>query len=144
MPAAKAAKPTAKAATVPAEHIVPADIAPRGLARDAAGIVRAATFFDQYSDRDTAYLRFYGSVMRSNNHTATLRQLHDAGTVRAGAPSRKRYNPHYNGSGKATDIGAINRLIKAGYLTYSADGNTLTATDIARKSAAYLGTGTGK
>lgn len=113
---------------------------PRGLTRDAAGIVRYATNYNQYSDRDTAYLVFIGAVCRANAGTATLRQIHDAGITRSGMPDRKRYNPHYTGSGKATDIGAINRLCKAGYFTRAIDGNTLTPTKLALASKAYLGT----
>jgi len=105
------------------------------LTRDANGVIRNATNFEQSSNRDTAYLLFFGNVMRANNHTATLRQIHDAGK----AVGNKRYNPHYTGSAKATDIGAINRLKKAGYLTASADGYTLSATDLAKTSAAYNG-----
>lgn len=107
-----------------------------GLARDASGIVRNATNFEQYSDRDTAYLRFFGSVMRQHGDTATLKQIHEAGK----ADGKKRRNPFYAGSAKATDVGAINRLKKAGYILASADGNTLTATDTAKASKAYLGT----
>lgn len=107
-----------------------------GLARDATGIVRNATNFEQYSDRDTAYLRFFGSVMRNHGNAATLRQLHDAGK----ADGNKRRNPFYTGSAKATDVGAINRLKKAGYIIASDDGNTLSATKKALENKAYLGT----
>jgi hypothetical protein len=126
----------ANAAAVPAVIV---DKAPRGLTRDAAGIVRAATNFNQYSDRDTAYLAFFGTTCRANAGKATLRQIHDSGVTRSGMPDRKRFNPNYTGSGKATDVGAINRLIKAGYFTRSADGNTITATALATSSAAYTG-----
>lgn len=140
-PVPATAKPTAAVPAAVAAAAVPAvDTAPRGLARDAAGIVRYATNFAQYSDRDTAYLAFFGTVCRANNGSATLRQIHDAGVTRSGQADRKRFNPNYTGSGKATDIGAINRLCKAGYLTRSADGNTLTATKLATDSAAYRGT----
>lgn len=106
----------------------------RGLARDAATVTAQRTNFGQYSDRDTAYLAFIGSVCRANNGNATLRQIYDAGAIRDG----KSYNPRYAGpSAKATDAGAINRLIKAGYFTKSADGNTLSATPKATASAAY-------
>lgn len=132
--------PAAPVAAKPATDAAQA-AQPRGLVRDAAGIVRGATFFNQYSDRDTAYLAFFGAVCRQHAGSATLRQIHDAGTPRSGDPatSRKRYNPNYNGSGKATDVGAVNRLIKAGYFTRSADGNTITATKLATDSAAYRG-----
>jgi len=141
-----AAKPETAPAAIPAVATpVPvtanavADM-PRGLTRDAAGIVRYATNFNQYSDRDHAYLAFFGTVMRQHNGSATLRQIHDAGITRSGMPDRKRFNPNYTGSGKATDVGAINRLCKAGYLNRSADGNTLTATKLATDSAIYRGT----
>ena len=108
----------------------------RGLARDAATVTASATHFGQYSDRDTAYLHFFGLTMRRNGNAATLAALHESGTA---AGNGKRRNPHYIGSSKATDAGAINRLIKAGYITASADGHTLTATALALTSAAYNG-----
>ena len=133
---------TAKPA-VPAVAATPATDAatmPRGLVRDAAGIVRSATFYAQYSDRDSAYLAFFGAVCRAHNGSATLRNIHDAGITRGDTNGRKRYNPNYSGSGKATDVGAVNRLIKAGYFTRSADGNTITATKLATDNAIYRGT----
>lgn len=139
----KAATPDVQAAVAAAVTPKPeTNVAemPRGLARDAAGIVRYATNFNQYSDRDSAYLAFFGTVCRAHNNTATLRQIHDAGITRSGMPDRKRFNPNYTGSGKATDVGAINRLCKAGYFTRSADGNTITATKLATDSAIYRGT----
>lgn len=143
VPAVPAVLPAVPAVTVPAVAAKPATdaaVQPRGLARDAAGIVRAATNYAQYSDRDSAYLAFFGAVLRANSGTATLRQIHDSGITRTGNPDRKRFNPNYTGSGKATDVGAINRLVKAGYLTRSADGNTVTATKLATDSAIYRGT----
>jgi len=132
---AKAAKPLPAApAVLPADK--PATPLPR-LARDAAGIIRNATNYERTHDRDLAYLAFIGAVCRANNHTATLRQIHDAGETRSDAASNKRFNPLYAGSAKATDVGAINRSIKAGYFTRSADGNTLTSTPLARQSSAY-------
>lgn len=127
---------TVAAAAVPAV----VDTAPRGLTRDAAGIVRYATNYAQYSDRDTAYLAFFGSVCRAHSGSATLRDIHGAGITRTGMPDRKRFNPNYTGSAKATDVGAINRLCKAGYFTRSADGNTISATVLATSSKAYAGT----
>src|SRR5512146_1895986 len=97
-------KPAAKPAIAAAAQATPAT--PRGLTRDAAGIVRNATNYDQYSDRDTAYLRFFGSVMRQHSGSATLAQIYAAGTPDA-ANGKRRVNPHYTGSAKATDIGAI-------------------------------------
>lgn len=114
-----------------------AAIVSRGLARDAATITRGATNFAQSSDRDTAYLLFFGRVMRANGHKATLAQIHESGTDAGG---NKRRNPHYrNGSAKATDAGAINRLANAGYITKSPDGYTLTATAKAKANKHYNG-----
>lgn len=130
---------TANAVAIVATAAAPIETAPRGLTRDAAGIVRAATNYAQYSDRDTAYLAFFGTVCRAHSGVATLRQIHDAGITRSGMPDRKRFNPNYTGSGKATDVGAINRLIKAGYFSRSADGNTVSATALATTTKAYTG-----
>lgn len=127
-PKADAAKPDTTAAIVS-----------RGLARDAATVIAQRTNFDQYSDRDTAYLRFFGGVMRANGGKATLAQIHAAGKLTGDAKRDRRVNPHYVGSAKATDAGAINRLIKAGYITKSRDGHTLTATDAGKSQAAYSG-----
>lgn len=139
------AKPKAKPAPKPAPTVAEqaakqaaqaAVTTSRGLARDAATVTAQATFYKQYSDRDTAYLAFFGSVMRANGGKATLAQIHEAG---ADAGKNKKRNPRYAGSAKATDAGAINRLIKAGYITASADGSTLTATKAATTTAAYNG-----
>lgn len=135
----KAAKPTKRLTKAEAEakqQAALAAITSRGLARDAATVTAQATNFDQYSDRDTAYLRFFGGVMRQHNGSATLGQIHDAGKA---VSKTRRVNPHYTGSAKATDAGAINRLIKAGYITASADGNKLTVTDAGKAQAAYNG-----
>lgn len=137
------AKPAAtKAAAKPETDAKPDDkpdaaeaAVSRGLARDASTVSRNATHFEQYSDRDTAYLRFFGTVMRANNGTATLAQIHAAGK----AVGNKRRNPFYAGSAKATDAGAINRLRKAGYITVSADGDTLTITEAGKSQKAYSG-----
>lgn len=136
-PKAKAAKP-AKTAAETAKLQAQAEAArtSRGLTRDAATVEKQATNFEQYSDRDTAYLRFFGSIMRKNNGTATLAQIHDAGKANGGT---KRSNPFYTGSAKATDAGAINRLIKAGYITKSDNGGKLTITATGKTQAAYNG-----
>lgn len=131
------AKPVAKPDAGKPDADAIAAITSRGLARDAVTVARNATNFETSSDRDTAYMLFFGRVMRANNGTATLAQIHAAG-----APSsdgKRRSNPHYNGSAKATDAGAINRLRKAGYITVSPDGNTLTATATGKALAAYSG-----
>ena len=137
---AKAAKPGKTPPAVPATVTDAAVPMPRGLTRDAAGIVRAATNFAQYSDRDSAYLAFFGAVCRANGGKATLRQIHDSGITRSGHPDRKHFNPNYTGSAKATDVGAINRLIADGYFSRSADGNTITALAKATDNAIYRGT----
>ena len=105
--------------------------------RDAQTVTAQRTNFRRYSNRDAAYLSFFGSVMRRQSDTATLAEIHAAGTDAGGG---NRRNPFYEGSAKATDAGAINRLVKAGYLTISAGGNRLHATDKARNSEAYRGT----
>lgn len=104
-------------------------------ARDAATILAQATQFAQYSDRDTAYLAFFGSVMRPRNDSASLADIHAAG--KAAPTGNRRSNPFYTGSAKATDAGAINRLIKAGYITQNDSGTRLTATATAIANAAY-------
>lgn len=140
---AKPAKPAPKRAPKPKPDTSKPDVAAivsRGLARDAATVSRNATNFDQSSDRDTAYLLFFGRVMRANGGKATLAQIHAAGQAVAGDKSgKRRVNPHYTGSAKATDAGAINRLRKAGHISVSADGNTLTATATGKALAAYNG-----
>ena len=123
-PVAPAAAPLAKPAAVE-----------RFLARDAATVERAATNFGTVSDRDAAYRLFFGGVMRAHNDTATLAQIHAAGL----ASGNKRIYPHYTGSAKATDAGAINRAVKAGYFTVSENGNRLTATDKAKSDRFYNG-----
>jgi hypothetical protein len=106
--------------------------------RDAATVTAMRTNFAQYSDRDSAYLAFFGSVMRGAGHSATLADIHKAGTPAPGKADR-RSNPFYTGSAKATDAGAINRLVKAGYFTVSDNGNRLAATDKATASKLYTG-----
>lgn len=140
--AAKAKRDAAKAAKADAAKAATTDAAKAAKAattrttRDAATIARNATNFEQYSDRDTAYLRFFGTVLRASGHTAKLSAIHDAG---ADAGNGKRRNPFYAGSAKATDAGAVNRLRKAGYITVSPDGFTITATDAAKAAKAYNG-----
>lgn len=128
----------AEAEAIAKAEAAKAVVTSRGLARDASTVVAGATNFNQYSDRDTAYLAFFGETMRAHNGKATLAQIHASGQPVPGKPGRA-VNPRYAGSAKATDAGAINRLIKAGYITASACGNTLTATERATASAAYNG-----
>lgn len=139
LPAILPGAPVASALPVNApatETAAPAEPAYKSGARDAATVTAGATNFSQYSDRDTAYLAFFGSVMRKQNDTATLAEIHRAGTPNPAKP-HLRNNPFYTGSAKATDAGAINRLIKAGYISASESGSRLTATDAAKTQAAY-------
>lgn len=122
--------------TLPESALAPAEPVYKSATRDAATIAAGATNFDQYSNRDTAYLAFFGSVMRANGDTATLAQIHAAGKPRPGKP-HLRDNPYYTGSAKATDAGAIVRLVKAGYITVSESGSRLHATEAAKTQAAY-------
>ena len=121
---------------LPESALAPAELVYKSATRDAATIAAGATNFDQYSNRDTAYLAFFGSVMRANGDTATLAQIHAAGKPRPGKP-HLRDNPYYTGSAKATDAGAIVRLVKAGYITVSESGSRLHATEAAKTQAAY-------
>ena len=102
--------------------------------RDSATIRASATAFAEYSDRDTAYIVFFGLVMRQHNDSATLGQIHAAGVQLGNGRAR---NPFYTGSSKATDAGAINRLIKAGYIEANESGYRFYATTLALNSAAY-------
>ena len=121
---------------LPESALAPAELVYKSATRDAATVCAGATNFDQYSNRDTAYLAFFGSVMRANGDTATLAQIHAAGKPRPGKP-HLRDNPYYTGSAKATDAGAIVRLVKAGYITISESGSRLHATEAAKTQAAY-------
>ena len=143
LPAIVPGAPVASALPAPPAEIIltesalaPAEPVYKSATRDAATIAAGATNFDQYSNRDTAYLAFFGSVMRPNGDTATLAQIHAAGKPRPGKP-HLRDNPYYTGSAKATDAGAIVRLVKAGYITVSESGSRLHATDAAKTQAAY-------
>ena len=135
---AKAAPATQAPATeAPATEAAPVEIVYRTATRDAATVAAQRTNFGQYSDRDSAYLAFFGSVMRQHGDSATLAQIHAAGTDTGNG---KRSNPRYTGSAKATDAGAINRLVKAGFVTVSDNGNKLHATERAKADSRYLGT----
>ena len=143
---AKATKATAIAPLPPVATDAPATDAPatdapayKTATRDAETVIAQRTNFAQYSDRDSAYLAFFGSVMRGNGDAATLAEIHKAGKPAPGKAER-RSNPFYTGSAKATDAGAINRLVKAGYFTVSDNGNRLTATDKAVASKPYNAT----
>lgn len=84
--------------------------ADRRVARDAASIARHATHYGATSIRDDAYLALYARAAGPDRNAFTLRDVFDAGTDVGG----KRHNPFYVGSSKATDVGAVNRAIKAG------------------------------
>jgi hypothetical protein len=88
--------------------------ADRIVARDAAGIARFATNYSTTSNRDDAY-RALAALAANGRDTFTLRDVFDVATpasTAAGKPTR--VNPFYTGSAKATDVGAFNRLRKAG------------------------------
>jgi hypothetical protein len=137
---AKATKATAtESAPIAPATDAATEIAYKTATRDAATVAAQATHFSQYSDRDSAYLAFFGSVMRGNSDSATLAQIHNAGQPVTGKPHMRR-NPFYTGSAKATDAGAINRLVKAGYFTISDNGNRLTATATAKATKLYAAT----
>jgi hypothetical protein len=104
---------------------------------DAESIARGHVNYGAFSDRDSAYLHFFGSVMRPRGDSATLAEIHASGTD---AGDGKRRNPYYSGSSKATDKAVVKRLVKAGFLTVSDNGNRLHATDKARSDSRYLGT----
>jgi hypothetical protein len=128
---AATATPATDAATA-----TPETIAYKSATRDAATVAAQATHFAQYTGRDDSYLAFFGDVMRGASHSATLAQIHNAGQPVTGKPHMRR-NPRYTGSAKATDAGAINRLVKAGYFVISDNGNRLTATEKAKATAIY-------
>lgn len=83
----------------------------RQLFRDAASIAAYRTNYGSESNRDASYAAFFYLAGAATGEF-TLRQAYDAGRVVAG----KRFNPLYSGSAKATDVGAVNRLRKAGYI----------------------------
>jgi hypothetical protein len=103
--------------------------------RDASTVLAGAYNFANLSDRDISYIAFFAYIMRESG-TATLAQIHNAGKPVTGKPALRR-NFFYSGSAKATDSGAIIRLIKAGLFTESDNGNRLTATPLALASKAY-------
>jgi hypothetical protein len=138
-PVAPVAPDTATIVAPVAPEAVTEAVAYRTASRDAATVTAMRTNFAQYSDRDSAYLAFFGSVMRGAGHSATLAEIHKAG-IPAPGKSDRRANPFYTGSAKATDAGAINRLVKAGYFTATDNGNRLTATDKAIASKLYSAT----
>lgn len=140
---AKKAKPTKRLSAAESKaksEAIAAVASARGIARAAATVDAGATAFAEFSDRDTAYLLFFGKIMRKQNGTATLPEIKATGKA---APSKsdklRTINPHYLGSALSIDAGAINRLIADGYFTKSEAGQRLTATDKALTNAAYNG-----
>jgi hypothetical protein len=115
----------------------PAATAPyKSATRDAATNLAGAYPFGSESNRDSAYLQFFGYVARAFGHTATLAQIHTAGHPVPGKPHLRR-NPFYSGSSKATDSGAIQRAVDSGYFILSDSGNRITATPRAIASKHY-------
>jgi hypothetical protein len=107
----------------------------RNLARDAATITANRTNFGGETDRDAAYLTFFGAIARKlGTDTITLAQIADHGVTVAGKACR---NPFYAGSAKATDAGAINRAAKSGTITKSTDGSAITITARGQSAKAY-------
>lgn len=128
--AKQAGKASAPATDAPAPAAVTA--AARGLTRDANTVSAMRTAFGEISDRDAAYRLFFGIVAREAGKpdTFTLAQLRT-----------RSVNPHYAGSNKASDAGAINRAVKAGYFTVSGEKPDLifTATDKAKSDKFFNG-----
>lgn len=140
-PARKPRATKAKAATATTAPAATDDSAARatarGLARDAATIDNGAANFETSSNRDAAYLAFYGDAVRKyGRDTFTLAELHAIGTPGARG---KATNPRYNGSAKATDAGAITRARKAGNVTVSDNGNRITVTAAGKATKAFAG-----
>jgi hypothetical protein len=143
-PAATVAKPvntaplgTAAAAQAPRSNVVstkpskPADTTPAvakpvaGIARTIRTIAARATNFGGLSDRDESYFKFYAGLIKQHGGAVTVLQIHEAGKAHGNR------NPHYAGSSKPHDAGAINRLVAAnliaetgGVLKLGRDGAT--------------------
>jgi len=81
----------------------------RSVARDIATANRGAAHYDQTSDRDEAYLALYATV--TGNRSFTIAEL-----------AKRKINPFYGGSNKASDGGALVRAIKAGNITVTGAG----------------------
>ena len=141
-----AAKPVKPVATAPVAVAKPADTAKpadpvaavatpavakptANIARTAATVARQATNFAVLSDRDTAYLAFYGKlVKRAGGGRITLADIVGSGE-----------RPHYDGSNKPHDAGVIVRLTKAGLLETAADGIGFTVSATGRTHRAFTG-----
>lgn len=125
--AADARKPapvTVAPVTAPATEAKPR----ANITRTAATIAAQRTNFGDLSDRDNAYLAFYGSLARATGHRTTVAAIVESG---------KR--PDYNGSNKPHDAGVIVRLCKAGLAVTSDNGNAIAFTPKAQSLAAYTG-----
>jgi hypothetical protein len=134
-PAKPDAKPAPVAVAVAAKPVSkPADTAAlpsRDIVRTAATVARNATHYGAATTRDDYYLAFFASFCRkASNGSVTLRTIAD---------SKRTVDTGGNfASAKPTDAGVINRLRKAGRITVSADGNTLSFTESQRKLAGKL------
>lgn len=84
----------------------------RRIGRDARTISAFRTHFGTQSDRDASYAVFF-LLAGAETGSFSLKQADEFGIRNAAGSSR---NPLYNGSNKATDAGAVNRLRHAGYI----------------------------
>lgn len=108
-----AAAPATPAAAKPAVNPLH-----RGIVRDVAGIAAQRTNFGGETDRDRAYLSFFATFAGDKRDaTFTLATIRESKRTPAGAFT----------SAKPTDVGAINRLVKNGMLTFNGDKLTFTA-----------------
>lgn len=97
------------------------------ISRTAATVVRQATNFAVISERDTAYLAFYGKLSkRVTTGIVTLADIVQSGE-----------RPSYAGSNKPHDAGVIVRLTKAGLLAHNADGHGFTVTALGKSHRAF-------
>ena len=87
------------------------------VARTADTVARGATHYGATSYRDGAYAAFY-YLNRDANGVVTLAAL-----------AAYQRNPHYAGSAKPHDAGAINRAARAGTIVKANDGASFTFTE---------------
>ncbi len=107
----KAAPATTSAAPAPSD-------VNRGLPRDVNTITAMRANYARVTGRDESYLAMLADNIANPKSTVTLAQLRERYYDPVSGKSR---NPHYNGSAKATDAGAFERLQKAGYVSFTAD-----------------------
>ena len=113
---AKAAAEAAKLAAKPTEADKLAARTGTRLSRDAATVAAGKYPFNAETERDGAYRALYAdAAKRTNGKPFTLADI-----LAVSAAGR---NPHYNGSAKATDAGALIRAVKAGFIARNADGS---------------------